>query len=372
MQIVTNLLKLPLDRIHIDRGTQCRDLSDPAAKYRHQRVRDNFVQLMKAEGEWDFDRSPPVVFGPIEIEGRAWYLPGDGHTRIEAAKLAGKTSILCELKPGTLRDAILYSIGPANKFYLSCALTKADLDKRVRLALADREMWCWIDSRISQWCDDGTKKVSHFKVRKMRSEYLASIEKIDPHEYEWRIRQLSFLKAIDKKRGEFIVGRSKSNGKHLGNDATLSVNVIRDLPHAACAIARTRAAESDVPLEQWIGATILAADELLKERDALKLEIIRLRSLLGGNFTPNVEAIVKIPACPRYIYTGPTAEYDILGNEVVSVTIIPQGTILELIEVTGINFPQNSLTVRPSISSWQTNNYLIVPIDRLEWLAPNP
>lgn len=371
MQVITNLVKLPLDRIHLDRGTQCRDLSDPSAKYRHQRVRDNFVRMMQADGEWDFDRSPPVLFGPVEIEGRAWYLPGDGHTRIEAAKLAGKTSILCELRPGTLRDAILYSIGPANKYYLSCALTVADLDKRVRLALADREMWCWIDARVAQWCDDGTRKVTHFKVRKARSAYLASIEQSDPHEYEWRVRQLSFLRAIDKKRGEFIVGRGKSNGKHLSNDATLSVNVIRDLPHAACAIARTRAAEVDIPLEEWIGATILAADELIKERDALKLEVARLRNLLGAEEVGEVTAS-KLPDRPRYIYIGAAAEYDILGEEVVTVTIISSGTILELIEVTNTDFPEDTLTVRPLTVNWQANRYLVVPIDRLEWLAAKP
>lgn len=366
MQLITNLVKLPLDRIHLDRGTQCRDLSDPSAKYRHQRVRDNFVGLM-TNSEWDFDRSPPVVFGPVEIEGRAWYLPGDGHTRIEAAKLAGKTSILAELRPGTLRDAILYSIGPANKYYLSCALTNADLDKRVRLALADREMWCWIDARIAQWCDDGTKKVTHFKVRKARTVYLESIQLRDPHEYEWRVRQLSFLRAIDKKRGEYIVGRSKSNGKHLLNDATLSVNVIRDLPHAACAIARTRAAEADIPLEEWIGATILAADELLKECNALKLEVLRLKNLLGADF------LLELPTdrlqLPRYTYTGAAAEYDILGQEVVTVTIVSQGTILELIDITNAQHPEDCLTVRPLTVNWQANCYLVVPIDKLEWLA---
>jgi hypothetical protein len=89
---------------------------------------------------------PPVI---VFKDGSDYWL-ADGFHRLLAHSRAGKSKIFEEIKLGTKRDAILYSVG-ANH---SHGLRRTNADKRnaVMLLLADNEWQSWSDNEISKQC----------------------------------------------------------------------------------------------------------------------------------------------------------------------------------------------------------------------------
>jgi hypothetical protein len=78
-------------------------------------------------------------------DGRAYWL-ADGWTRDLAHELAGRQTMLCDVREGTLRDAILYSVG-ANLRH-GVRPTPEDRQKAARTLLADPEWSSWSDAEI--------------------------------------------------------------------------------------------------------------------------------------------------------------------------------------------------------------------------------
>ena len=112
---------LNLNNIIIDKGTQSR------AQISEDTVTD-YAEAMQAG-----DQFPPVV---VYHDGVDYYL-ADGFHRLHAAKRLHKASIQADVKTGTLRDAILYSLG-ANRDH---GLRRSNADKRkcVQTLLEDFE-----------------------------------------------------------------------------------------------------------------------------------------------------------------------------------------------------------------------------------------
>lgn len=112
---------LNLAAIIIDKGTQSR------AQISEDTVTD-YAEAMQAG-----DTFPPVT---VYHDGVDYYL-ADGFHRLHAAKRLGKASIQAEVKTGTLRDAILFSLGANDKH----GLRRSNADKRkcVRTLLEDFE-----------------------------------------------------------------------------------------------------------------------------------------------------------------------------------------------------------------------------------------
>jgi len=126
-----------LQLITTDAGTQSRSTTSLAT------ITD-YAEVMK-ELRWEWERDPlPVLFWDGEN-----YYPGDGHHRIEAAGTEVET-IFCEVRPGTLRDAIFYSLS-ANRFH---GLQRTNSDKRnqVEIALKDTEWQTMSDRAIAEHC----------------------------------------------------------------------------------------------------------------------------------------------------------------------------------------------------------------------------
>ena len=98
--------------INLTAGTQSRVTSDRKAI---ERYREDMV-----EGRWNYEESPPVVF----FDGSNYY-PGDGHHRIKSAELA-KVKIYCEIRQGTLIEAIRYSCSANQR----PSLHRTNADKR--------------------------------------------------------------------------------------------------------------------------------------------------------------------------------------------------------------------------------------------------
>lgn len=97
---------------------------------------------------------PPVV---AFFDGEVYWL-ADGFHRIEANKRVGNTEIEADVREGTQRDAILYSLG-ANETH-GLRRTRADKNKAVETALADPEWSQWSDRVIAKRCGVSDKKVA--------------------------------------------------------------------------------------------------------------------------------------------------------------------------------------------------------------------
>ena len=110
-----------INNIIIDKGTQSR------AQISEDTVTD-YAEAMQAG-----DQFPPVV---VYFDGVDYYL-ADGFHRLHAAKRLHKASIQADVRTGTLRDAILYSLG-ANRDH---GLRRSNADKRkcVQTLLEDFE-----------------------------------------------------------------------------------------------------------------------------------------------------------------------------------------------------------------------------------------
>ena len=127
-----NLITCKLDAIRLDGGTQPRTGISEAivAEYAEAIMRGDTLP-------------PPVCYW----DGVHRYA-ADGFHRIHAHRQAGSVEIQVEQRNGTLREAILFSVG-TNAHH---GLRRSDDDKRkaVRLLLEDEEWGQWSDRRIAE------------------------------------------------------------------------------------------------------------------------------------------------------------------------------------------------------------------------------
>jgi len=137
--------RLPLTAIRIDGGTQPRGAMDGGVviEYREQ----------MQEG---------TIFPPITVfyDGADYWL-ADGFHRVDAAKIAGLTDIAADVRQGTQRDAILYSVG-ANAAH---GLRRTNYDKRraVERLLRDEEWAQWSDREIARKCAVSDRFVNNLR-----------------------------------------------------------------------------------------------------------------------------------------------------------------------------------------------------------------
>ncbi len=89
---------------------------------------------------------PPVT---LFFDGSSYWL-ADGFHRYNAARDAGRTTIYEEIIPGTLRDAILYSLSANSKHGLK--RSNADKRKAVQTLLDDPEWSKWSNEKIASVC----------------------------------------------------------------------------------------------------------------------------------------------------------------------------------------------------------------------------
>jgi ParB-like chromosome segregation protein Spo0J len=138
---------LPIENLRTDGGTQPRGELD-------LEVVDRYADEMENEAQF-----PPVI---VFHDGSLHWL-ADGFHRLFAAKKAGQITIRCDVKQGTQRDAILYSLG-ANAEH---GLPRSNEDKRRAVAtlLVDPEWSEWSDNVIA-----GKTAVSQPFVSKLRRE----------------------------------------------------------------------------------------------------------------------------------------------------------------------------------------------------------
>ena len=144
-----------VEKIRIDCGTQSREKID-------QQVVSDYAVALKEGAKF-----PAVV---VFHDGLEYYL-ADGFHRYLAHVQAGRTEIEAEVKNGTLRDAILYSLSANDSHGLR--RTNADKRKSVMTLLEDDEWKQWSSSDIARAC-----KVSHVFVIKLRKDDKPEVVKI--------------------------------------------------------------------------------------------------------------------------------------------------------------------------------------------------
>lgn len=150
----------------------------------------------------NFDKLPAIVL----YDDGQWKWPGDGHHRISSAILTGtcpvcgnwfddvaqhindaskdkkhdghkqhkeyagpepfKThdKILADVRPGGLRDALLYSVGPANKDHDTAGMPRSRADKQtaVTILLTDPEWSKWTNQEIANRCFVSVRMVMRY------------------------------------------------------------------------------------------------------------------------------------------------------------------------------------------------------------------
>lgn len=128
------LLTLPIDTITAKSDTQSR------AELNEQVVAD-YAEIIRHGGEF-----PPVV---VFEDGSTIWL-ADGFHRFHAHRAAGAMEITCDVRQGSKRDAILYSLG----VNASHGLRRTNEDKRrsVLKMLNDAEWSQWSDREIAKAC----------------------------------------------------------------------------------------------------------------------------------------------------------------------------------------------------------------------------
>jgi len=137
---------LNINAIRMDGGTQSR------VEINNEIVAD-YAELIRAGIEF-----PPVV---VFHDGANYWL-GDGNHRIRGCISAEKASIAAEVRAGTLRDAILFSLG-ANRTH---GLRRSNADKRkaVETMLRDPEWVQWSDRKIANACGVNDKTVASHRA----------------------------------------------------------------------------------------------------------------------------------------------------------------------------------------------------------------
>lgn len=89
---------------------------------------------------------PPVT---VYYDGAAYWL-ADGFHRLHAAQEAGRDTLAADVKQGTRRDAVLYSVG-ANAAH-GLRRTNADKRRAVETLLSDVEWQQWSNQEIARRC----------------------------------------------------------------------------------------------------------------------------------------------------------------------------------------------------------------------------
>lgn len=166
---------LPTALIRTDGGTQ------PRASLNQQTVDDYARDLARG------DVFPPVT---VFYDGQSYWL-ADGFHRLKATQQTGASTITAQVRSGTRREAILYSLG-ANT---SHGLRRSNADKRraVLTLLSDPEWLLWSNAQIAKQCgvDEGL-------IRKLKGELTSDNPNIDPEyarkcgvdlEILWQVRQ---------------------------------------------------------------------------------------------------------------------------------------------------------------------------------------
>ena len=141
---------------------------------------------------------PPII---VFSDGAKYWLV-DGFHRVLAAKIASLTTIVAEVRTGSMRDALLFSAG-VNREH---GLRRSNQDKRksVTILLTDPEWQKWGDRTIAEHCG-----VSHSFVGSIRAEL--------------SVNGLQIERTVARNGGEYSMNTSKIGKNRESSEKSLKV-----------------------------------------------------------------------------------------------------------------------------------------------------
>jgi ParB-like chromosome segregation protein Spo0J len=158
---------MKLTEINIDNGLQSRvEMSE--------QVIIEYVGVIRNGG-----KMPPVT---VFFDGTKYHL-ADGWHRYFAHKRAGFADIEADIREGTRRDAVLYSVGANNSHGLR--RTNADKHKAVMTLLEDFEWSEWNNAEIAKAC--GVSAMFVGNLRKDFGEEVPKIRKVKRGDLEYTV-----------------------------------------------------------------------------------------------------------------------------------------------------------------------------------------
>lgn len=169
--------QLAVDLLRIDGGTQLREKIDQATV---DDYREGWVNEVKF---------PPLV---VFFDGTDNWL-ADGFHRYHGASAACLPTVPCDVRNGTLRDAILFAAGANQENGLR--RTNEDKRKAVRTLLEDSE-WC---KRSDRWIAEAVG-VDHVMVSRLRGQLVLSTSSTESGEPEERVGRDGKTRAVPKKK----------------------------------------------------------------------------------------------------------------------------------------------------------------------------
>ena len=135
------------------------------------------------------DQFPPAVVYLVDNEN--YYLV-DGFHRFFAHRNAGRSDILCEIKYGTKRDAILHAV-QSNATH-GIRRTNADKRRAVEILLKDKEWARWSDRHIAKLCRVSQPFVSSIRKELTDNGYQFSATRIGTTGWEISTRNIGSTK----------------------------------------------------------------------------------------------------------------------------------------------------------------------------------
>ena len=200
--------------------------ADPSAQPREMILADtvkDYTERMVAG-----DAFPPMV---VFYDGEA-YWPGDGFHRYQAALDAGLNEFQCEVRNGTLRDAILYSCG-ANATH-GIPRTNEDKRRAVMKLLADNECRRWSSREIAKQARVDPKTVERLREENTDALFIdppkdrASAEHLQG---KGHLRKSSDRPRTVKRGGTVYTQKTGNIGKAKPDAAASDADPLREAAH---------------------------------------------------------------------------------------------------------------------------------------------
>jgi hypothetical protein len=145
----------------------------------------NLAELQQIEDEeenpWQWDKNPPLFYGPEKTNGISIFFLVNGSHRVRARLVNGHSTYpLVEVRPGNFPDALKEACGPVNKgsFLPERERARADKSKAVLMLIQCSDWWVKADQKIADHCNVSRQHISNMRSRYIKnlgdSEWLAS------------------------------------------------------------------------------------------------------------------------------------------------------------------------------------------------------
>jgi hypothetical protein len=231
--------KIEISAIRIDGGTQARLKLD-------QDVVKEYAECMK-----DGDKFPPVT---VFYDGSEYWL-ANGFHRYFATKSNGELEIECEVKQGTLDDAVLYAFSADGRQGLS---RSAEDNRNIIIRMIQHPVWGkWSNAEIAKHV--GVSKMTVGRVK-------ASLEKDKPAPTKKKYKDKHGNESTIETKN---IGKTKEKKVTKEEPATESDDhIVRELTDALTAVSQENTLLKDkIAIGQWDASEIekIDAEELIAE-----------------------------------------------------------------------------------------------------------